>query len=965
MDKNEQMLKMEELRSAVLKRELDKAVEIADSLDLRKIKDNTFLSIVAEAYEKTKNYEDAKEALLLAYENTNAGRLIAYKLCLLSIKTKSFEDAQNYYEDFVDMAPRDTTRYILKYRMAKAQNKPLEELIAILEEYVNIDMEEKWAYELAKLYSAVGEKEKCIDICDEISLWFAEGKYVNKAIALKKKYSNLTATQQEKYEESLKEKELKEQKEHQIKDITEDVIKENIEVDFKETEQENFAEKKRKRRPFEINPDMIKGTIPNIKIEEPIKENLEGEHDITVAKHQGDMEEIVLEEDSEDEVPETETEQKADKPDDEQDVIKEDKKDIEDNTELKQQDSGSSAIDETIHDVHDVSDILKQLQARGILKAETVQQAVSIIDGEGTNSYNRESNTDEVSESKKSEEPHADSDKKKNNNTDIPAVDESDIVYEEDLIAEEPDKEDISELGKNHETDNNMTDSDELGSTKIFNGAIVPDGQDGIDSQSTKTINTSENVNEEPIVQNESVPMLDLEFDTPKRDVSKDIGQKNMYENIAANSDLGYKTDKLPTREELQAAIKKAEEVVAKKGNEDSVESLEVQPKENPTSKIEVIAGAGIVEEGEIDIQKTSEKSIPNVVISKEETRENSNETVLDEKQHTEERSDINLPVADDTQQGKDKKDDSLQDNDASDKNTEELQAAAKEDKKALETTDQSAEKSDSGEKYEEVSNAELKELREGVLSEAELTEFKNYLNVEGFESNIREVLQELIVNFVPNGRSDEGNVIIMGNEKTGKTTLAIEMIKLVNRKRGRRNRRLAKVDATALNRKGFRYAVRKLVGSDLIIENADKLGKMTVSEIIDVSGMFTDDMLIVLEGDMEGMETLIKESPRLEQVFNHVVRIKEYDIKEWVEYGIKYALGKGYKVDELANLAFYKSIDDFFGANKGIGQSDVESIIDNAIEKSGRFGRKVKGIFGSNTDEDGLMILEESDFDI
>jgi tetratricopeptide (TPR) repeat protein len=132
---------MEELRSAVLKRELDKAVEIADSLDLRKIKDNTFLSIVAEAYEKTKNYEDAKEALLLAYENTNAGRLIAYKLCLLSIKTKSFEDAQNYYEDFVDMAPRDTTRYILKYRMAKAQNKPLEELIAILEEYVNIDME--------------------------------------------------------------------------------------------------------------------------------------------------------------------------------------------------------------------------------------------------------------------------------------------------------------------------------------------------------------------------------------------------------------------------------------------------------------------------------------------------------------------------------------------------------------------------------------------------------------------------------------------------------------------------------------------------------------------------------------------------------------------------------------------------------------------------------------------------------
>ena len=194
---------------------------------------------------------------------------------------------------------------------------------------------------------------------------------------------------------------------------------------------------------------------------------------------------------------------------------------------------------------------------------------------------------------------------------------------------------------------------------------------------------------------------------------------------------------------------------------------------------------------------------------------------------------------------------------------------------------------------------------------------------------------------------------------------MAIELIKLVNKKRGRRNRRLAKVDAAALNRKGFRYALNKLIGSDLIIENAHTLGKMTLSEIIDVSGMFTDDMLIVLEGETEGMEELIASSSRVQQVFNRVVRIKEYDIKEWVEYGKKYAMDKGYGIDELANLAFYKAIDDFFGANKGIGQKDVENIIDNAISKSGRLGRKVKGIFESKTDGDGLKILQESDFNI
>ena len=142
MDKNEQLLKMEELRSAMRNHEFDKAAEIADTLELKKIKDNNFLSVVAEAYERTRNYEDAKRALKMAYENTNAGRLIAYKLCLIAEKTQDCEEALNYYEHFVEMAPRDTARYILKYRMARAQGEPIEDLSAILEEYVNLDMEE-------------------------------------------------------------------------------------------------------------------------------------------------------------------------------------------------------------------------------------------------------------------------------------------------------------------------------------------------------------------------------------------------------------------------------------------------------------------------------------------------------------------------------------------------------------------------------------------------------------------------------------------------------------------------------------------------------------------------------------------------------------------------------------------------------------------------------------------------------
>ena len=919
MDKNEQLLKMDELRIAMRNREFDKAAEIADSLELKKIKDNNFLSVAAEAYERTRNYEDAKNVLELAYENTNAGRLIAYKLCLISVKLKDFDAAQNYYEDFVEMAPRDTARYILKYRMSKAQGKSLEQLIDILEEYVHLDMEEKWAYELAKLYHKAGRVDECIDICDEISLWFAEGKYVNKAMELKQMHAPLTAAQQDKYDEN----KMRDEEKLQQAEVRE--------MHLEDAEQKKESEEKKpvvkKKIPFEINPEMImakkvQDTNSEPKTTEMIK-NEEAEQ-LQEVKISGDMEEIVLPEEIDDRVVE-EVKSSEKEPEDVQ------PKEVESGeSESQTEDQGDDTLKtEKLTGINDVSDILRQLQERGILKAETVQQAVEIIDEAGAGQRQEtETKADDVSEilseiEEPKETPFVESvpatpavkeevaEKKEE-----PVFDDSDIIYEEELEKEEPEK-----------TIPDSNEPDDIGSTRIFDKVqVLEDGEIVEQPKVSKVIKppVQKEENEYPLEVEEgadNVPVLDLEFKTPKRDESNDIGQKNMYENIAANSDLGYKTDKLPTREELQAAIKKAEEAVANKEAtvvQGNAEISDVKVKENPTSKVEILSGAGIVEKGEIKQSETE----PEIVQQKEEPSQNEPNVVTESENHESEN------IQEDA--------------------TETL---ATEDKSVAEV---SAKRSE-----------EKTVVREDVLSEAELTEFKNYLNVEGFESNIREVLQELIVNYTPNGKSDEDNVIIMGDEKTGKTTLAIELIKLVNRKRGRRNRRLAKVDANALNRKGFRYAITKLVGSDLIVDNADQLGKMTVSELIDVSGMFTDDMLIILEGSTEGMEQLLKESPRLETVFNHIVRIKEYDIKEWVEYGIKYAERKGYGVDELANLAFYKAIDDFFGLNKGIGQADVEGIIDKAIAKSGRIGRKVKGIFGSKTDDEGLKILQESDFDI
>ena len=492
MDRNEQIQKMDELRDAMKRRDFDRAVDIADSLDLKRIKDNNILSLVADAYEVTHNFEEAKEALTIAYENTNAGRLIAYKLCLISVKTKDFAAARSYYEDFIEMAPRDTARYILRYRMAKAQGKPIEELINILEEYVNLDMEEKWAYELAKLYYKAGKKDKCLDICDEINLWFSEGKYVKKASDLKEKINNPKAAKIKKEKEK-KAKTLAENSGDEIieiTDISEDGVKAKIVEAPKMTEEPTIAEivsnengqtkeevkpepektsetvdeiqfldedgnveekkiiskaeekshKKQKRtfRPFEINPDMIQKDTASVikpeKEEESVPEEVEPKQAENEEKNieefinlnsseDDDMEEIILSDEPEtvdsvtsqnDKVPEIvdEAQQETKTNDDQVEVTNSDNTetvkgtiengefepdlhdgDITVGQLLNDEEQPRSQADEKVSEqvepeesrtekltgINDVSDILRQLQERGILKPETVKEAVDII----------------------------------------------------------------------------------------------------------------------------------------------------------------------------------------------------------------------------------------------------------------------------------------------------------------------------------------------------------------------------------------------------------------------------------------------------------------------------------------------------------------------------------------------------------------------------------------------------------
>ena len=1041
MDKSEYNLKIEELKTAMHAHDFEKAVDVADSLDIKKIRDNNLLSLIADAYELTGDNEQAKKILLMAYENTNTGRQLAYRLCLISIKLKELDEANEFYQDFIEMAPRDSARFILKYKMAKAKKKPVEELIKILEDYVNIDMEEKWAYELAKLYDIAGEGEKCVNMCDEISLWFAEGKYVVKAMDLKKKYESLTSTQQDNYnkksENKFKEQEEKKASTQELMDkiMEKTSIKSRIDEAVKEAN-ERKAESKtiEEVTGTEKNIDKIKAVgkeaadtesfdFPEINesVVEEIKpyDDIEGATiDVNSMTHPQEVEEIKIpgisddvskpesdssdkaEAEKEDVVAKTDKEKKrlklrpfSVKPKKTENPLKEDKKveasvnakvPLEEDEDFKLinpddvskveepviDDLGEDTTEpvdmefdedmdmvmksdeekEDILNVDDVEDILHQLQARGILKAETVNSAVSIIE-----------NVRETKKESKEEKP------------DEKEVSTLDRWQEDNVEVEKPlEKEQTS-------VEDNTSDNEEKEQTSVEDNTSDNEKKEQTSVEDNTSDNEENKASQVEIPDLEEIPdeVEDLP-EEPEVDIEKIAESIPDIEEIQVAEEA--QPEEIPSEQEVAENVQKEASETAEDLGKTAIFTIPKADIETGNNTGEVVVDEELpnIDAPEIDLETgIPEQDLCEDIKNAEESTENENAESVDaeKSESTENEEAVQEEPAQDNSINLDihsTKDLSAKVEVISGTDWEqpEYEEKLEEEEEQLEVAKEEAEegtpeRTSEGELLNRILNKNNEEIPEPelVATEEELSVFKNFFNVEGLEDNIQEVVKELIAGYTPNGKSTDGNVVILGEEKTGKTSLAVEIIKLVNKKRGRRNRRLAKIDATALNKRGFRNSLNKLLGSDLIVENAEKLGAMILSEVVDVSGMFTDDMLIILEGETEPMEKMLKDSPRLSKVFNHVIRIKQYDIKEWVEYGKRYAKDKGYVMEELASLAFYKAIDDYFGEHKGIGRADVEKLVDTAIANSHKLGRKLSGLFSSNKNDDGLYILIESDF--
>lgn len=1467
MDRNEYNFKIEEMRVAVRNKDYERAVQIADSLDYRREKANDILSLIADAYEMAKQYDKAKQALIIAYENTNTGRHLAYRLCLLSAKLQQFDEAEEFYQDFVELAPRDNDKYILQYEMQKAKKAPIGKLIEILEKYIQEDMEEKWAYELAKLYHEAGDEESCVDMCDEISLWFAEGKYVNKAMELKKLYRPLTKLQQERYDnyrlgrKPLQKIEKDDRKENkQAGDIEDNLSIDNAISEDKEEEsvsvkiadeviderpsipfmirKDNFKESIRKlkhpviesihksndekkaegeleqKEPFaqQNNPDVqeifVKQNDPemheitfedefekdelelesegNSESEEnpEVNKNLESEENLESKENEFIVDEANIEESSKEKsdysakettdesdgkldvekiaVESDSTENNVDK---EAETIFDGKENVDaiqendsDEKSLSEEDNASN--NESITDDEEdqivkkqntgqlsIEEVLHKLQDRGILKADTVEKAVKAldeaenivekteedfekinpdykriqsiheglgIDEEGheqeieeteTNNQDNEQYFDEIEISNQGKEiQHAGVSEFENPTHDkelgadhekeldmvqrglesfaaeaaadvfVPDVD-TDVIEEEikfqtgeisfgtmdlnEIVNQSTaperhnekrinvssnDISDTVQLEKHTSSipnmDNEMTEitldpidfektdniekSPETNEIPKFDIEALEDTETAGETKATPNTDMDTLGNEEvagetkaiPNIEEElekaaeseqtNVPTLDLEFDMPEiisgtddsvlgnqlpeEDlVNYDIEETIQYEkeeleelnNIIDSERMmniegepeelpEYEepevvTEKLPKKrlselsadleeifnndiidfrdmpaEELERErresilisdidktmelerpksisdlVKEAEKNIISEEpelldepleetvgesesdtiDEDAVESTEpgmeslgktenkpVDELENESTEefeinstdesenesaetiedYETIDDVEEVEDSEDepieDIEESEDESAedfeePKEDLVEEELQEDSSENLTkDEPEETkksemenvempevsakmdkiaqeiESMPEISIPgldipkieipnldlpdlsdedalelsdltdVADSKEDSEAKEDsesvDGLDDNDevedsklkgSLDKSEdyvesepEEVEPAEQESESTEEVepaeqeSDAVEEGKDSEQETEQKSaekESETKEEKDNsgtkIVTDEDMKVFANYTNIEGLDDTIKYTIEKLVKEFVPDGNSSNGNIAISGDEKSGKTTLAIDIIKMVNAKRGRAGRRIAKVNAEVLNRRGFTAALNKLMGSDLIVEKATDLNSEQIDEIIKSAKLYTNDMLIVLEGETDAMADMFDENEELKQIFDYPILIKTYNVKEWVAYGVQYAKDNGFNINEMGMLALFKAIDDWYGTKKEISQKDVEQILDAAIKMAKhKLGRKIVGIFKTK-DKDDLQILKEADFNI
>ena len=954
LDKEEFRVKLGEINKLVEARDYKGAMQIVDSIDWRRVKNVRTLCVVGEIYAANKRYEESKEIFLLAYHRAPIGKNILYRLIEVSLKMGQISEATEFFDEYREVAGNDNSQYILRYKIARAKNASLNEQIRILEEYKEKEFTERWSYELAKLYYKAGDKQKCLDLCNEMILWFNDGNYVMKALDLKQRMGVLTGEEKEKYEQRFipklippeKAKEIRESKETETAGESEyeesrpvtDTIQVDDERDLNsaETFQEKISKgirdifgghKKAAEEPEDMEEDVQDESEDSTEEEaEDVQEGEETPEEETAATEESAESEETDSEDTEEEIPESE---------DGEELLSSGIENLSGGTaELKAeiQKEAAEPIQTTEQELsQSVAEIMKASQEK-----ESEEPSGVPLNEKGKPDFSATIRMPQlkIPKSMINVDPE-------NASAAAKIPDASEIFGSIDEIAAEVAKDKETKAETEEEQEFNLEDTILAAATE--QGIDIPEEEKSPDVQMSDVTEETDDEDDLDIVADEFVPeepdAADIEDIMAQISAQQAEDAKQSERERTRVPDLILDEDEEPvTEEDMQAA--EAEFLngpagVSKPVEEDAFEDIEELNEEALTDMPEELSLDEAASEDDT-AEKTAEK-LDDVATVVEE------ETPLDEE---EEYSTDDVSVQSEAED--DEEDDfisSLTEDMEEDDSEEEL------------TEEEQLERFIEDIQPEIDPNTIISRKRQ--LTDEEKQLFTYFVAVPGMKEQLLDVLCDVQTGAADH-TSQTGNVIVMGGRETGKTRLISSLIPAICKELNIEASKVAYIFAEDLNGKNIAEIASKLAGGFLVIENANQLSQETADELDEVMNGNTKGMIVILEDEKIGMRKLIARYPKLAKKFTSMINIPVFTNDELVNFAKVYTMENGFRIDQMGMLALYNLI----GINQKEDQpmciGTVKTMLDNAMAKAqgGLFKRSKKRV-----DRDGFTVLLEKDF--
>ena len=1117
MDKYEYKQLSERMIELMQNEEYGEAKEIADSIDWRRVRNAMMLANVSDIYEKTGEYQKSYDILQIAYHRAEGSRKVLYRLSSLALKTGNVDEAIDFYDEFVQLAPKDPNRHILRYQILRAQRAPLEQQIEALEEFKKAEYIEEWAFELAKLYQEAGMTAECLEECDDLILWFSEGKYVYKAMELKMQYKPLTPSQQEKYNRRFEKNggeteeipdletyvaENKEPEDHLDEAATEHaeaVSEEPVEdipesIGQQDTGKEESSEKPvRKPEKKKIGDTMRldealeqllhrKPEVSAAEDEEPDISDLESVigdiesvvdldmvNQISQEKHTGDVP-IGMKELIPGEVSEEAADKKERIPVEITTDITED-----DAEELNLEDLVAEELPEEVEEAEPVEE-----EAEEVEEAEPVEEeAEEVEEAEPV-----EEEAEEVEEAEPVEE-------------EAEEVEEAEPVEEEAEEVEEAEPIEETQTGTIEEELQKIADAEPAEpEEEIFD---MEEAEDFLEDSPAEDWEDDTESFEEADAEELSFEEILSDWDSEEAEALLEDAEEEVYDESVEET---YEEE--PDEDEAEDILEDAEEEPIEESAEDVVEAdaeeiYEEEPEDEVTEDTPILSPDIQRLIDEIEGAVPAEESLPEekeIEKAPEEPHENMGEVTESLRLDDLPEEDEDLFEDEDFLESEDEEDEyeSYEDDDSEedeyesyeDDDSEEDEYESYEDDDSEEDEYESYEDDDSEEDeyedeiyddeyedddeayYEESDDDELADDEEfyyedeeepdeedapdfedefkvdpkhseepddreipdeddgidimsattplsrketakliatGKTSPLPLDEISDALSMDtgfvvhgrydletqsgiGTRAGLTEEQKKLFSYFVPvrgmseqlvdvleqdknctnrKGTSKTGNLLIIGDKGNGKTVLAVDVVKAIQKQREIRQGKVAIVTGESLNKKKIGDIFDKLYGGALIIEKAGKMNEKTVAKLNRAMERDTGELLIVLEEQRKPLDRLLSSNREFRRKFTSRLEVPIFINDELVTFGQTYAQENGYKIDEMGILALYSCIDSLQREDHSVTVAEVKEVMDKAIAHSQKASAKklVKRVFGRNTDSSDRIILSERDFNI